>query len=82
MDTLQIGADLKGRITTQIQISGSGTGKDQTEAYDNAKANMKELQTIMITGSLPFKLEIVKIDKVSPLLGQEFVKTILFPFLA
>lgn len=77
MDTLQIGADLKGRITTQIQISGSGVGKDQTEAYNNAKANMKKLQTIMITGSLPFKLEIVKIDKVSPLLGQQFVKTVL-----
>jgi preprotein translocase subunit SecD len=38
---------------------------------------MKKLQTIMITGSLPFKLEIVKIDKISPLLGEHFVKAIL-----
>lgn len=76
-DSLSIGADLKGRATTQIQISGSGTGATRQEAIDNAKANMKKLQTILITGSLPFKLQIVKIDRISPLLGQEFVKAVL-----
>jgi preprotein translocase subunit SecD len=38
---------------------------------------MKQLQTILITGSLPYKLEIVKIDKISPNLGDEFIKQIL-----
>ena len=38
---------------------------------------MKQLQTILITGSLPYKLEIVKIDKISSNLGEEFTKQIL-----
>src|SRR3989338_506706 len=33
---------------------------------------MKQMQTILITGSLPYKLEIVKLDTISPLLGQKF----------
>jgi preprotein translocase subunit SecD len=78
LDTLQIGADLKGRETTQIQISGSGTGATQEEAYKDAQANMKKLQTILKTGSLPFKLEIVKLDSVSPTLGKEFTKNIIY----
>lgn len=77
MDTLQIGADLKGRVTTQIQISGSGTGTTQQEAYEDAKKNMKKLQTILKTGSLPYKLEIVKLDTISPTLGKEFTKNLM-----
>jgi len=37
---------------------------------------MKKLQTILITGSLPFKLKIVKIDRISPMLGENFTKTL------
>ncbi|MFH1682897.1 MAG: hypothetical protein ABIA37_03800 [Candidatus Woesearchaeota archaeon] len=73
VDTLRIGAELKGRPTTDIQISGSGTGKTQAEAALNALSNMKRLQTIIITGSLPVKLDVVKMDTISPLLGKEFV---------
>jgi preprotein translocase subunit SecD len=76
LDSLNIGADLKGKIATQIQISGSGSGKTRQEAIDATKANMKKLQTILITGSLPFKLEIVKTDRISPVLGDKFTKTI------
>jgi preprotein translocase subunit SecD len=78
VDTLQISAELKGKVTTQVSIRGSGTGKDKTEAYANAEANMAKLQTLLITGSLPFKLEIVKLDSISPLLGKQFVNNILF----
>ena len=39
---------------------------------------MKRLQTIMITGSLPVKLEVVKLDTISPSLGKEFLNNILF----
>lgn len=77
MDSLSISKDLKGRVTTQIQIQGSGSGSNQQEAVADAQANMKKLQTILITGSLPFKLKIVKIDKISPLLGDSFIKAIL-----
>ncbi|MCH8329049.1 MAG: hypothetical protein IIB81_01505 [Nanoarchaeota archaeon] len=74
VDELNIGADLKGSTTTDIQISGSGFGSTQQEAVINALGNMKRLQTVLITGSLPVKLDIVKIDAISPLLGEEFLK--------
>jgi len=77
LDSLSIGADLKGKVATQIQISGSGSGLTQKEAYDTAKLNMKKLQTILVTGSLPFKLQIVKTDKISPVLGEQFTKAIM-----
>ncbi|NCN52117.1 hypothetical protein GW931_03860 [archaeon] len=77
VDSLLISEGLKGRVTTQIAISGSGTGNTQEEALLEAKAQMKKLQTILMTGSLPYKLEIVKLDTISPLLGEEFVKYIL-----
>ena len=38
---------------------------------------MHKLQTILITGSLPYKLEIVKLDTISPVLGKQFIKSIL-----
>ena len=72
VENLSISEGLKGRVTTQIQISGSGTGSTQDEALKDAKAQMKKLQTILLTGSLPFKLEIIKLDTISPLLGNEF----------
>jgi preprotein translocase subunit SecD len=77
VDSLQIAADLKGRAITDIEISGSGSGASQQEASANALANMKTLQTVMITGSLPVQLDIVKTDAVSPVLGEEFVKNAL-----
>ncbi|MBC8435130.1 hypothetical protein H8D91_01365, partial [archaeon] len=76
-NSLNIGADLKGQVATQIQISGSGEGLDREEALTNAKEEMKQLQTVLITGSLPFKLQIVKLDRISPTLGENFLKNIL-----
>jgi len=77
VDELNIGAELKGRATTDIQISGSGVGKTQAEAGTQALNEMKRLQTIIITGSLPVKLNIVKIDTISPTLGREFLSNAL-----
>lgn len=77
VDSLFIGRDLKGSKTTQIAISGSGTGAIRQEAYDSTVINMKQLQTVLITGSLPYKLEIVKIDTISAVLGKEFTKNLL-----
>jgi len=75
--SLNIGADLKGNVATQIQISGSETGVTRDEAIDLAELEMKRLQTVLITGSLPYDLDIVKIDRISPNLGGDFVKQIL-----
>lgn len=77
VDSLYISRDLKGQETTQISIQGSGVGTTRKEAYDNAIKNMKQLQTVLITGSLPFKLKIEKLDTISPLLGKEFTKGII-----
>jgi preprotein translocase subunit SecD len=76
-ESLNIGADLKGNPATRIQISGSGEGVDSSEAIANAKDEMKKLQAILSTGSIPYELEIKKIDRVSPTLGESFVKQIL-----
>jgi len=76
VDSLFIGEDLKGRVTTQVQIQGSGVGATRKEALDDAQQNMLKLQTVLITGSLPYKLEIVKLDTISPLLGERFLYTI------
>jgi preprotein translocase subunit SecD len=78
VDRLRIGAELKGSADTGIQISGSGVGVTEQEAAVNSLQNMKRLQTIMITGSLPYKLDIVKVDSLSPLLGQDLLNNALF----
>ena len=75
VDELNIGADLKGRAVTDIAISGSGAGNTQQEAVFDSLKNMKKLQTILITGSLPVKLEIVKTDSISSVLGEEFIRS-------
>lgn len=77
MDSLYISKDLQGRVTTEISISGSGTGATSQDAFKDAQANMNKLQTILITGSLPYKLEIVKLDTISPVLGKAFTESIL-----
>ncbi|HLD14980.1 MAG TPA: hypothetical protein VJB94_00165 [Candidatus Nanoarchaeia archaeon] len=78
VDSLQIGADLKGREITDIAISGSGYGQDERAAVDNALKQMNKLQTVLITGSLPLKLNIEKLDTISPVLGSAFIKNSLF----
>jgi preprotein translocase subunit SecD len=75
-DSLWISKDLKGQATTQITIQGSGSGSNRAEALKDAEINMKKLQTILITGSLPYKLEIVKLDTISPSLGKQFAKNL------
>jgi len=82
VSSLLISEGLKGRVTTQIQIQGSETGATKSDAYAAAEEEMHKLQTILITGSLPYKLEIVKLDTISPTLGTGFVKYILFAGLA
>ncbi|HUW43357.1 MAG TPA: PDZ domain-containing protein [Bacillota bacterium] len=77
VDSLLIGEGLKGRVTTQVTVSGSATGEIREDAYQAAETEMHKLQTLLITGSLPFKLEIVKLDTISPVLGGEFLRIIL-----
>ncbi len=77
VDELFIGADLKGQETTQISIQGSGTGATQEEAFAIATQNMNKLQTVLITGGLPYKLNVVKLDTISATLGDKFAYNLL-----
>ncbi len=74
VDSLRIGSELKGKVVTDVSISGSGSGKDRKSAIYDATSNMKKLQTVLITGSLPVKLKIIKTDTLSPALGKEFLE--------
>ncbi|MBU3913371.1 MAG: protein translocase subunit SecD [Nanoarchaeota archaeon] len=77
VDSLLISEELKGKETTQISVQGSGTGASQQDALKAATESMRKLQTVLITGSLPYKLEIVKLDTISPTLGKEFTKNLI-----
>lgn len=76
VDSLYIDVDLKGKEATKITISGGGTGNTKQDAIRSAQENMNKLQTILITGSLPIKLQIEKLDTISPTVGQGFSKNI------
>ncbi len=73
VDSLLIGDELRGSETTAIAISGPGVGATKTAAVESATKNMDKLQTILITGSLPMRLSVEKLDTISPLLGKKFV---------
>jgi preprotein translocase subunit SecD len=78
VDSLMVSENLKGKVTTQISVQGSGGGNNQEEAFNKAKEEMNKLQTILLTGSLPYKLNIVKLDSISPFLGEEFTKALIY----
>ncbi len=74
VDSLQIAASLQGSAVTDISITGSGNGTTRREATDDALQEMKRLQTILITGSLPVQLDIARVDELSPVLGEQFLQ--------
>ncbi|NOQ56058.1 MAG: preprotein translocase subunit SecD [Nanohaloarchaea archaeon] len=69
VDSLRIGSGLKGTVETTISISGPG------ETQEEAINNMRNMQAVMESGALPTQLEIIKIDRISPTLGKEFMST-------
>jgi protein-export membrane protein SecD len=75
VDSLRIGSGLKGQILTQPLIEGPGENKE------DALNKMKSLQSILESGALPTKINIVKIDSVSPTLGQQFMRTAIIAML-
>ena len=77
VDELRISSGLKGQVTSEISIQGSGSGSTPEEALSDARNSMNQMQTVLISGSLPFELEIVKLDTISPLLGKQFIYAIL-----
>ena len=78
VDSLLIGESLKGVEASVISISGPGFGAIESDAYEDALQNMNQLQTVLITGSLPFELENEKLDSISPIFGKELLKNSIF----
>ena len=76
VSNLSISSNLRGQVATEISIQGSGSGATREEAIKQAQEEMKNLQTILITGSLPYTLKIEKLDTISPTLGQDFTRAI------
>jgi len=78
VDKLNVAADLRGRASTDIVISGGGSGNSMQSATQNSLDGMKRLQTILKTGSLPLKLSVDRVDAISPALGKEFLTNAFF----
>jgi len=74
VSSLFVSADLKGSESTSFVIQGSGVGNTQQDATVNSLLRMREMQTVLISGSLPVKLEVAKMDVISPTLGQNFLR--------
>ncbi|MDD3263510.1 MAG: MMPL family transporter [Candidatus Nanoarchaeia archaeon] len=73
-DRLKIAGSLKSAPQTTIVISGSGTGASMAIAQEDALDNMKKLQVILESGSLPAKLNIESLDIITADLGELFLK--------
>jgi len=78
VDSLLIGAGLKGQVATQISIQGSGDGITIEDARNDARESMNTMQTILITGSLPYKLNIEQLNTIPPNLKEGFSELLLF----
>jgi len=74
---------LDDNMITQLSIESSLAGKAYTTPLitgyrEDRESTVKEklkLQSILQSGSLPVKLEILRVDEISPTLGQEFVRS-------
>lgn len=70
MSSLSISSNLKGKATQDIEITGSaGT-------YQQALNQMKTLQSVLESGSLPIAIKIVSINSVSSTTGSQFINQI------
>ncbi|MBR9681579.1 MAG: hypothetical protein GOV00_02135 [Candidatus Altiarchaeota archaeon] len=69
LEELNIPADMRGREIPSAEVTGGDP------VYIEAKNNRDRMVAILMTGSVPTKLEIVSIQNVSPTLGREFLKS-------
>ncbi len=69
IDALNIASGLKGKVETEISITG-GASSQQEAVKEKAK-----IQSILRAGALPSTIEIVQMDNISPNLGQAFLNS-------
>ena len=77
VSSLFISESLQGEVSTAFTIQGSGNGLTEESATRNSLDEMKEMQTLLITGSLPFSVEIERVDVISATLGANFFSSAL-----
>ncbi|MBR9679290.1 MAG: hypothetical protein GON13_03410 [Nanoarchaeota archaeon] len=73
--SLGIPCDLKGKIILNPSITGKRT------TQEDAQAEMRYLQSILQSRSLPVKMEILSAESVSPIQGQMFIQNIFIVFI-
>ena len=78
VNSLFISENLQGLVATTFSISGSGNGLTEEDAVKNALTDMKEMQTLLISGSLPYSVEVERVDVISASLGEKFFGEALF----
>jgi len=78
VNSLYISEGLQGDISTSFTIQGPGSGLTEEAAIRDALDSMKKMQTLLITGSLPFSVDVERVDVISPTLGENFFSSALF----
>lgn len=68
IDSLLISSTLRGRVETEISISGGSA------TFDEADNEKLRLQSILRSGALPTSISIVQLDTISPTLGSNFLQ--------
>ena len=71
VDALSISSSLKGKVETEISITGGGGSRDI------AIKERARLQSILKSGALPTAVSIVQLESISPTLGLGFLKNAL-----
>ncbi|MBR9679436.1 MAG: hypothetical protein GOU99_00090 [Candidatus Altiarchaeota archaeon] len=71
-NSLQISSGMKGKEIPIAQVTGGA------QTYDEAKQNSDFLTAILMTGAIPTTMEIVSMQRVSPTLGAEFLRSTSF----
>ena len=78
VNSLFISESLKGDLSTSFSIQGPGSGLTEEAAVQDALNRMKKMQTLLITGSLPFSVDVERVDVISPTLGENFFASSIF----
>ncbi|MFH0961343.1 MAG: hypothetical protein V1820_01520 [archaeon] len=71
VSSLQIASDLKGRVFDSPVVQGAAEKKEE------AQTRMEQMKALLQSGSLPMKVEVSSIDKVSPALGGTLLQNVL-----
>ncbi len=71
-EPLKISSVFKEQVITQVSISGGG------KTREDAEKQMRKLQAILSSGSLPVELEIESVEIIPPKYGEEFLKEVIW----